>query len=115
VFRSLDFLSSVVNVSIKQSGHFLKNSFWIKMHKKGNYLFQYGSESDHLQYIPEAQYQTENVKKWSNASQRIDNLLNIGQTCMYETAEEMGVSHSIKIIRKERALGKKRITIVQCI
>ncbi|KAJ3332975.1 IMP 5'-nucleotidase [Blyttiomyces sp. JEL0837] len=70
-----------------------------------NYLFHYNAVSEHLEYMKEDLYQPVYVKAWSNASDRIAALLDVGEACMSESVEEMGIRDRVKIIRKERALG----------
>ncbi|KAJ3213816.1 IMP 5'-nucleotidase [Dinochytrium kinnereticum] len=70
-----------------------------------NYLFFYDSSIDHLVYLPEEKYQPANVRSWSTATDRISDLLDVGQSCMAEVADELGLSEQVTILRKERAVG----------
>jgi IMP and pyridine-specific 5'-nucleotidase len=81
-----------------------KARFWI-LGGECNYLFRYDPTIEHLVYIPEETYQTPAMRKWSTNIDRITDLLNVGQRCMEEVMEEMGIEERVKIIRKERAVG----------
>ncbi|KAI9207678.1 IMP-specific 5-nucleotidase [Polychytrium aggregatum] len=71
-----------------------------------NYLFQYNAASGSLVYIPEESYQSEAVKCWSNATDRITDLLNIAQANLESYRTELGLTDDRAfIVRKPRALG----------
>ncbi|KAJ3096651.1 IMP 5'-nucleotidase [Phlyctochytrium planicorne] len=70
-----------------------------------NYLFHYDPTTDHLVYMKEETYQPADVRKWSTNTEQIRAILDVGETCMEEVAEEMGLTDRISILRKERAVG----------
>ncbi|KAI9354084.1 IMP-specific 5-nucleotidase [Zopfochytrium polystomum] len=70
-----------------------------------NYLFRYDPETDHLKYIPEAEYQPDDVRRWSTSGTEISRMLDAGEACAEQSCEEMGIKDRVKIIRKERAVG----------
>ncbi|KAJ3400763.1 IMP 5'-nucleotidase, partial [Chytridiales sp. JEL 0842] len=80
-----------------------KSRFWV-LGGECNYLFRYAPEEDKLVYIPEETYQPAHVRAWSTNTTKMQELLDVGEGCMREVMEEMGVQDRVKIIRKERAV-----------
>ncbi|KAI8918418.1 IMP-specific 5-nucleotidase [Powellomyces hirtus] len=70
-----------------------------------NYLFRYESASGHLRYIHPSAYQPSSVQAWANNATKVAELLDVAQETLLQCAREMGLEHSVTLIRKDRAIG----------
>ena len=77
-----------------------------------NYLFRYDPSTHHLLYIHPEEYQSANVKLWSQAGDEVSKFLDVAESNLTEVAKEMGIHERVRIIRKQLAVGKhiRRLT-----
>lgn len=70
-----------------------------------NYLFQYEPAAHRLKYIPEDSYQPEKIRRWSQATDRINKLLDVAEMDVRHSVSDMNLTDRVSILRKQRAIG----------
>ncbi|KAI8916431.1 IMP-specific 5-nucleotidase, partial [Gorgonomyces haynaldii] len=70
-----------------------------------NFLFRFNPVTMHLVYIPASVYQPDTVKRWSENTERIQQLLDVAQKAFENAVTSMGLESKTTLVRKQRAVG----------
>jgi IMP and pyridine-specific 5'-nucleotidase len=70
-----------------------------------NYLFRYDPVTEHLVYIPPEAYAATVNLDWKPGPEKLSKFLDIAERNLKECTEDMGLTNSVTVLRKQLAVG----------